>query len=82
MEPLEQNAYLFAFFYCDNTNLTKNDKKRNIFPRPVQSQWSNVWKKVFFSVPKMLPTKFLQSLRELHCSIADSPKCVDPLEQN
>ena len=24
---MEQNVYLFAFFNCDNTNLTKNDKK-------------------------------------------------------
>ncbi len=26
-EPVEQNAYLFAFFYNDNAKFTKNNKK-------------------------------------------------------
>ena len=79
MEPGEQNAYLFAFYYYDNPKLTK---KQQQITRSVQIQWSNSQKKRFFSVPRLFLKNFLQSLRELHCWIADRLKYTNPGEQN
>ncbi len=64
MEPGAQNAQWFAFFSYDIAKLTKNDK----FPSVLYKVNGTMFEKnCFFSVSKMLPTKFLPSLHELHC---------------
>ena len=57
----------YRFFYYDTIKLTKNDY---FYPFCTKSM-EQCSKKVLFSVPKMVPTKFLQSLRDLHCWIAN-----------
>ena len=52
MEPLEQNAYLLAFFNYVVAKLTKNR------PSCTQSM-EQCLKKVVFSVPRMFLTNFL-----------------------
>ncbi len=79
MEPGEQNAYLFAFYCYDNPKLTK---KQQQITRSDKSNGAILRKKRFFSVPRLFLKNFLQSLRELHCWIADRLKFTNPGEQN
>ena len=74
MEPRAQNAHLLPFFYYDTIKLTKNDY---FYPFCTKSM-EQCLKKVLFSVPKMVPTKFLQSLRDLHCWIANRLEYTNP----
>ena len=74
MEPRAQNAHLLPFFYYDTIKLTKNDY---FYPFCTKSM-EQCSKKVLFSVPKMVPTKFLQSLRDLHCWIANRLEYTNP----
>ena len=74
MEPRAQNAHLLPFFYYDTIKLTKNDY---FYPFCTKSM-EQCSKKVLFSVLKMVPTKFLQSLRDLHCWIANRLEYTNP----
>ena len=75
MEPRAQNAHLLPFFYYDTIKLTKNDY---FYPFCTKSMEQCSKKVLFFSVPKMVPTKFLQSLRDVHCWIANRLEYTNP----
>ena len=66
---------LLLFFYYDTIKLTKND-----FFLPVLYKVNGAMfeKSDFFSVSKMVPKKFLQSLRDLHCWIAIRLEYTNP----
>ena len=55
------------FSSYDTTKLTKTIKTEKFHPVLYKVNRAMFGKKCFFSVAKMLPTKSLQSLRELHC---------------
>ena len=78
MEPGEQNAYLFAFFNYVVAKLTKNRSKLPVLYKVNGA----MFEKCVFSVPRMFLTKFHQSLRNLHCWIANRLKYTNPGEQN
>ena len=76
MEPRAQNAHLLPFFYYDTIKLTKNDY---FYPKSMeQCSKKSAFFQSFFSVPKMVPTKFLQSLRDLQCWIANRLEYTNP----
>ncbi len=75
LEPVEQNAHLFACFTYDRAKLPKNPKKPPVLYKVNGS-------KVIFFNRKMFQTKFLQSLRQLDCWIANRLNYTNPVEQN
>ena len=79
MEPLEQNAYLLAFFNYVVAKLTKNRLKNR--PSCTKSMEQCLKKVVFFS-PENVLNEVFNSLRKLHCWIANRLKYTNPLEQN
>ena len=79
MEPLEQNAYLLAFFNYVVAKLTKNRQKPPVLYKVNGAMFE---KSGFFSVPRTFLTNFLKSLCKLHYWIANGLKYTDRVEQN
>ena len=75
MEPLEQNAFLLAFFNYVVAKLTKNRLS-------CTKSMEQCLKKVVFFSPENVLMNFFKSLCKLHYWIPNGLKYTDPLKQS